>query len=331
MTPDASAHAVQERFARFAREEAAGRSTLYAEWAAGVAGDERTASILARIPATRRQPPLVFAVTRLLGAPESEYRQWAQWVTDHADEIVAEGSRRSLQTNEPLRCAALLPALSTVTGPIALLEVGASAGLCLYPDRYSYRYHGGPSLDPTRGPSAVVLECVLTGDPPLRMPDVVWRAGIDLEPLAAADPRDRLFLTTLVWPGEEGRRDRIEAALDIAAADPPLLLRGDASDPGVLADAAARAPSGATLVITTPGVLPHIPRAQRERLLGMLREIDAVWITIDPPGLHEAWRTPVDAASWGGFVLGRDGVPLAAVDPLGASVEWRGGADTVPQ
>ena len=52
---------------------------------------------------------------------------------------------------------------------------------------------------------------------------------------------------------------------------------------------------------------------------------DAVWISIDPPGLHDAWRPPVDAASWGGFVLGRDGVPLAAVDPLGASVEWRGG------
>jgi len=33
----------------------------------------------------------------------------------------------------------------------------------------------------------------------------------------------------------------------------------------------------------------------------------------------------VDPATWGGFVLRRDGVPLAAVDPLGAFVEWRGG------
>ena len=95
----------------------------------------------------------------MLGAPEGPYREWAEWVAAHADEVVAECSVRSLQTNEPLRCAALLPALSGIDGPIALLEVGASAGLCLYPDRYSYRYGGGPDLDPREGASTVVLAC----------------------------------------------------------------------------------------------------------------------------------------------------------------------------
>lgn len=323
MEPDEAA--VVERYTRFAREEAPGRSALYAEWAAGVAADPSTARILARIPATRRQPPLVFAVTRMLGAPEASFDQWAPWLAAHADEVVGEASARRLQTNEPQRCAALLPALATVDGPIALLEVGASAGLCLYPDRYSYRFSHGVALDPADGPSTVLLECAVAGDPPLRMPEVVWRAGIDLSPLDAADPADRRFLTSLVWPGEAGRADRVSAALDIAAADPPLLIEGDASAPGVLADAAARAPGGAALVITTPGVLPHIARAGRERLLAAIRELDAVWISIDPPGLHDAWHPTVDAARWGGFVLGRDGVPLAAVDPLGASVEWRAG------
>ncbi|MDN3496232.1 DUF2332 domain-containing protein [Planococcus sp. APC 4015] len=321
MDPDA----VATRYARFA-VEARGRSALYEQWAAGVAGDPDAAAVLARIPETSRQPPLVFAVTRLLGAPEAGYPDWAVWLAAHADEVVAEASRRRLQTNEPLRCAALLPALSTIDGPIALLEIGASAGLCLYPDRYSYRYRGGPDLDPAAGESAVVLTCDLQGAPVLRMPDIVWRAGIDLEPLDAADPTDRLFLTSLVWPGEAGRAERIDAALDVVAADPPLLIRGDGSDPGVLREAAAQAPAGSTLVITTPGVLPHIPRAGRERLLAGLRAIDAVWITIDPPGLHDAWHPPIDVDSWQGFVLGRDGVPLAAVDPLGASVTWRAGS-----
>jgi hypothetical protein len=319
------AAAVAERYGRFARDEAPGRSPLYAAWAAGVAADPAVAAILARIPATHRQPPLVFAVTRMLGAPEAPFPQWARWLSAHAAEVVAEASDRSLQTNEPLRCAALLPALATVDGPIALLELGASAGLCLFPDRYSYRYSHGVDLDPADGPSPVVLACDVTGDPPLRLPEIVWRAGVDLAPLDAADAADRRFLTSLVWPGEHGRAARIAAALDIAAADPPLLIAGDASDPRVLARAAAAAPAGATLVVTTPGVLPHIPRAGRERLLGALRDLDAVWISIDPPGLHDAWHPPVDPATWGGFVLGRDGVPLAAVDPLGASVEWRAG------
>ena len=193
------------------------------------------------------------------GRPRGRTATGRRGCVAHADDVVAECSARSLQTNEPLRCAALLPALSGIAGPIALLEVGASAGLCLYPDRYSYRYRGGPDLDPADGASAVVLESAISGGPPLRMPDVVWRAGIDLAPLDAADADDRRFLVSLVWPGEEGRAARIEAALEIAAADPPLLVRGDATEPDVLDALVALAPTGATLVITTPGVLPHIP------------------------------------------------------------------------
>lgn len=322
---DADAVAVAARYARFARDEAPGRSDLYEEWAAGVASDAALRAILARIPETRRQPPLVFAVTRMLGAPEAPYPEWARWVTAHADAVVAEASARRLQTNEPQRCAALLPALSTIDGPVALLEIGASAGLCLLPDRYSYRFSHGVDLDPPEGPSPVVLECAVTGDPPLRMPELVWRAGIDLSPLDPADAADRRFLTSLVWPGEHGRADRIRAALDVAAAAPPRIIAADASEPGVLASAVADAPADAALVITTPGVLPHVPRAGRERILAALRELDAVWITIDPPGLHGTWHPPVDAESWGGFVLARDEEPLAAVDPLGAFVEWRAG------
>lgn len=315
--------AVVERYGRFARDEAPGRSALYAEWAAGVAGDPEASAILARIPATRRQPPLVFAVARMLGAPDGEF---LAWLRGHADEVVAEASVRRLQTNEPQRCAALLPALATIDGPLALLEIGASGGLCLYPDRYSYRYRspdGVVALDPGSGPSTVVLECAVTGDPPLALPEIAWRAGIDLEPLDAADPGDRRFLTSLVWPGESGRTERISAALDIVAAEPPVLAAGDASDPEVIHAAASLAPAGATLVVTTPGVLPHIARAGRERLLDTVRALDAVWVTIDPPNLHERWRTPVDGATWGGFVLGLDGTPLAAVDPLGSFVHWR--------
>ncbi len=324
------AAAVVERYARFARDEAPGRSALYAGWAAGVAADPATAAILARIPATRRQPPLVFAVTRMLGAPETPFPQWAAWLQRHADTVVAEASRRRLQTNEPQRCAALLPALATIDGPIALLEVGASAGLCLYPDRFSYRYRAGDAvvaLDPVDGPSSVVLDAQVSGDPPLHIPDVVWRAGIDLAPLDAADTADRRFLTSLVWPGERGRADRIAAALDIVAADPPMLRAGDAADPGTVRAAAALAPRDARLVVTTPGVLPHIERAGRERLIDTVRALDAVWVTIDPPGLYagsrQDWRPPVDPSTWGGFVLGIDGRAVAAVDPLGAFVDWR--------
>ena len=326
--------AVRQRYLRFAREEAPGRSELYAEWAAGVAGDAEMQSLLARIPETRRQPPLVFAVTRMLGAALVDYPAWRAFVLAHAEEIVSESSRRRLQTNEPLRLAPLLPVLSEIAGPIALLEVGAAAGLCLYPDRYSYRFSGSngslrAALDPVDGPSPVVLESITDGPiPGLRMPEVVWRAGIDLAPLDAGDDRDRRWLRGLVWPGEEGREERIAAALDIAASEPALLVAGDARDR--LHALAAEAPTGATLVITTPGVLIHIPRADRLALVGQIRRLRARWVTIDPPGLLDVWEPAVDAESWPGFVVALDGAVRASADPLGRWWEWRAGDPADP-
>ncbi|WJL96168.1 DUF2332 domain-containing protein [Microbacterium sp. ET2] len=339
--PDSDAvRDVAERYRRFAETEAPGRSALYKAWAAGVSGDQAMQRMLAEIPPTRRQPPLVFAVTRLLGAPEEDYPAWAAWTQQHARAVVEACASRSLQTNEPLRCAALLPALSALAGPIALLEIGASAGLCLYPDRYSYRYADGPALDPVDGPSPVVLDSALRGPAAagiaetLALPEVVWRAGVDLTPLDAADPADRTFLAALVWPGETGRRQRVLAALDIAAADPPRLRRGDASEPGVVAQAAASAPADATLVITTPGVLPHIPRAGRARLRTEIDTLRATtgarWVSLTPAGMADQWHPPLDPGRWSGFVLALDGIPCAAVDPLGAFVEWRAGEPGAP-
>lgn len=321
--------AVQERYARFAATEAPGRSALYAEWAAGVAADPEIRELLRRIPPTRRQPPLVFAVSRLLGAGHGPYREWREFVLAQADRLVAECTRRALQTNEPLRTAALLPVLSEIDGPIALLEIGAAAGLCLYPDRYSFRFTDGEgrvrrALDPLDGPSTVLLESTVSGDlPPLRLPEVVWRAGIDLAPLDAAAADDRRWLRALVWPGEEGREQRITAALDIVAADPPLLVAGDAA--AHLDDLAASAPADATLVITTPGVLVHIPRAERTELVATIAGLPAHWVTIDPPGLLDVWEPPVAAETWPGFVVAHDGGVRAAADPLGAWWEWRAG------
>ena len=320
--------AVQERYARFAATEAPGRSALYAEWAAGVAADPEIRELLRRIPPTRRQPPVVFAVSRLLGAGHGPYREWREFVLAQADRLVAECTRRALQTNEPLRTAALLPVLSEIDGPIALLEIGAAAGLCLYPDRYSFRFTDGDgrvrrALDPLDGPSTVLLESTVSGDlPPLRLPEVVWRPGIDPPPRAAAPANDRRRLPARARPGA-GRRDQPTAALDIVAADPPPLVAGDAA--AHLDDLAASAPADATLVITTPGVLVHIPRAERTELVATIAGLPAHWVTIDPPGLLDVWEPPVAVETWPGFVVAHDGRVRAAADPLGAWWEWRAG------
>jgi hypothetical protein len=309
---------VAEWYLRFAEGEAHGRSPIYEGWARGVAADRSVLELIAALPRAKRQPALLFAVSRLLGAPEGTYAEWATWLHGNWANLAVEVSQRLTQANEAGRCAALLPMLAALRGPIALLEVGASAGLCLYPDRYSYRYDGLDRLDPIDGPSTVLLECRTTGDAPIpdRLPEVVWRAGVDLAPLDVNDSDDMRWLQTLAPPEEQSRRDRIRAAAAIVRADPPLLVTGDALD--ALPALAAEAPAGATLVILHAGLLVYMGAPDRQRFVDTVRSLDATWLSYEAQGVVPGVRT-VDGA---GFGLARDGEIVALADPHGMSIDW---------
>jgi len=316
------------RYRRFAEREARGRSATYESWALAAAGDEEMLALLERIPETHRQPYLVFAVSRYLGAPVAGYGPWRTWALDNQDQLVGEAAARTTQTNEPRRCASLLPALAAFPQPIALIEVGAAAGLCLYPDRYSYRYGETARIDPAAGASDVVLECATSGGVPVpaQLPRIAERVAIDLHPLDVSNPDDVAWLESLVWPEETERLDRIRAACNIARADPPRLLRADVSTVEgleVLVDAVAGIPAGVTPVVVTPGVLVYIPFRARERLVAQLLELDAGWVALEGvdviPGVREALG---ERARPGAFVLSVDGSPVAWSSPLGHDLEW---------
>lgn len=114
--------------------------------------------------------------------------------------------------------------------PLALLEVGASAGLCLYPDRFDDAW---PPLGELTGSGGPLLVCEVTGRPPLptTFPDVAWRGAIDPHPLDVRDDADMAWLTALVWPEQDDRRVRRASAVEVARADPPTLVAGDPSRP----------------------------------------------------------------------------------------------------
>ena len=99
-----------------------------------------------------------------------------------------------MQTNEPARRATLLPVLARLPQPLALIEVGASAGLCLMADRYRYDFGRGlvrPSVDQLDPP---VFSCVVNATTPVPTapPRVTWRAGLDLDPVDISDPNQPL-------------------------------------------------------------------------------------------------------------------------------------------
>src|SRR4051812_19160278 len=130
---------VVETYDRFAKVDALGLSPVYEAWARVVAGDREIAGRLAALPEVKRQPNLLFTTVRVLyGLVDAEgFRTVCHSDWDAIEAVVRV---RSTQTNEPGRCAALLPLLAALPQPLALLEVGASGGLCLLPDFYMYDY-----------------------------------------------------------------------------------------------------------------------------------------------------------------------------------------------
>lgn len=317
-----------ERYRLFAAYEARGRSPSYERITRAVAADARLLARLDALPPAKRQPNLLLAACRLLGAP-TDTGGFLDFVHTRWPEISAVMRDRSTQTNEPARCAMLLPLLAGLPQPLALVEAGASAGLCLYPDRYGYTYvpPAGAGGTAVGGESGVAVKVAAYGDVPVpaELPRVVWRAGIDLHPLDVGRDGDLAWLTACIWPEHDERRRRLVAAAAIARADPPHLVAGDLLDglPALLAEA----PAGATKVVFHSAVLAYLRRADRERFAELMRaRTDVVWISNEAltvvPGLATSAEPPADVAP-GYFVVGVGGSRAAALaDPHGSWLSW---------
>ncbi|NYJ04259.1 DUF2332 domain-containing protein [Petropleomorpha daqingensis] len=310
-------------YRRFAEVEAAETSPLYARLALAVADDPDVLAFLGGLPAGKRQPNLLFAAARFLHGTPDGIDDLRRAVLDDGDRLRSTMQARATQTNEAARCAALLPLLAAIAGPLALIEVGASAGLCLYPDRYSYDYDGVR----VGAQSPVHLRCTTTGGLPVpsRLPEVVARTGIDLNPLDPADEDTRDWLRALIWPGPaaEDRLARLEAATAIAAREPARMLTGHLLVR--LPEAVASAPPGATVVVFHTAVLPYVPGAERAAFTEMVRDLPVRWVAQEGTGALPDVEALAPGEARGRFLLSLDGRPVAWTAPHGGRIDWFAG------
>ena len=255
----------------------------------------------------------------LFGTPNS-WVGFRETLLANRDAVAALMRARSTQTNEPARCAMLLPLLLLLPQPLALIEVGASAGLCLLPDRYGYDYGRA------RLPGEPMFRCAVNDATPLppSLPQIAWRAGLDLNPLDLADREQVAWLETLVWPEQTERLANLRAAITIAAAVRPRIVQGD-----LLGDALERlcgeAPKDATLVIFHTAVLAYVPDPAARLAFGARAMRYGTWIANELPGVFPdiAKRAPAPGAP-GRFLLSINGTPVAWTDPHGAALDWIG-------
>jgi hypothetical protein len=115
-------------YRRFARHEAHGRSPLYEQLASEVARDQPTLEFLSELPRPKQQPNLLFGSLRYVcGTTPDSWKDFRDWLNVNREQIRQIMLNRRTQTNEPARCATLLPLLALLPQPLALLEIGASA------------------------------------------------------------------------------------------------------------------------------------------------------------------------------------------------------------
>jgi hypothetical protein len=155
---------------------------------------------------------------------------WAALAPTLAHAALSEWLDHAPQTNEVGRSAVLMSGLLVIADrfplKMRLYELGASAGLNLILDRYSYNLGGlrfgatlpGPHLSPD-------WEGL---PPPKARVRIKGRAGVDLNPARLPDDGPRLL--AYVWPDQPERGRRLDAALSAAIQEPPHVDRAGAAD-----------------------------------------------------------------------------------------------------
>ena len=161
-------------------------------------------------------------------------------------------------------------------------------------------------------------------------PEVVWRAGLDLDPIDVFDEDRIRWLELLIWPGMEHRVQTLHQAVAVARRDPPRIVQGDLTTSD-LDELAAEAPKDATLVIFHTAVLFYVPRVGRAIFRAKVRDLNATWLACEGPDIlgFENDRPARGTESPAGLpcrhdvmALTRDGERVAYADGHGGYLSW---------
>lgn len=359
--PVPSLAAVQAMFTRFA--ETYPDLRLYRAICEGAAADDEVAAIVLAARPGQVRPVLLLAALHdlVLRRPDLPAARWYPSVTggpvpdgdpwpdvrrtalDHAAELHTVVATRATQTNEVNRAVHLAPlvaraAADVPASPVALVEVGCSAGLLLGLDRYRIEVATPGGGTAVLGDPSSTVRCAgeQRSGPPvgdLRLPRVVERVGLDLDPVALDDADAVRWLEACLWPDVPGRLERFRAAVRLLRDDPPVVVAGDMVGDLAATCRSARAVAAAGgaeeavhLVVFSSWALTYVPREERSMVADALAALAAdgrpvSWLTAEPPACVPEVPVPE----------GTDVAPAesGAETVLGAR-RWRDGAELPP-
>lgn len=242
-----------EKFTRFAYKECEGSSELYKFLALKIVEDKEILELASQTPAGQPVPNLLFGAVHyllfkgtehelsyfypsLLENPKEakdSFQPFKDFCFQHFEEISKILKSKIVQTNEVRRCAYLYPAISSIyqrtNKPLALIEIGTSAGLQLYMDQYSYD-SGNEQIYGVKGSEIHITSEAKGGIFPAIgavIPVVATRIGIDLHINDVSNEEDFLWLKSLIWPEHHERRELFENAARYVSDKSLKLIEGD--------------------------------------------------------------------------------------------------------
>ncbi|HWK21449.1 DUF2332 domain-containing protein [Bacillus sp. J37] len=214
----------------------------------------------------------------------------------HKNEINSILETKLVQTNEVRRCAYLYPVFSFIfeetKKPLALIEIGTSAGLQLLWDNYSYSYNTGEVVGDKNSKLNISSEIIggITPFLPLNPPPISTRIGIDLNIVDLNDYEEYLWLKSLIWPEHKERLKMFESAASYIKDYPVQLIEGDGVT--LLREIVENVPKNSSICIFHTHVANQMPLEIKELLLnniesiGLERDVFHIYNNIQDRNLH---------------------------------------------
>lgn len=284
-------------FQHFGEVECKNISPLYESLSLKIANDSEMLELSSHAHAGQPVPNLLFASVQYLllkgekhplkrfypfltedfKKPEDAFRDFKDFCSTYRSDIIALLLKRNVQTNEVRRCAYLYPVFSSiyhkVSRPLALIEIGTSAGLQLMWDSYSYSYGDGKIYG--NKSSSLHLETeIKSGKPAIlyrKSPPVNSRVGIDLHICDVTNNDELLWLKALIWPEHRNRLKILNQAVEEFKKKQPTLIEGDGIN--LLPELVEDLPVESALCIFHTHVANQLTKEKKKELLEIVANI----------------------------------------------------------
>ncbi|XEC92980.1 DUF2332 domain-containing protein [Paenibacillus tarimensis] len=286
-----------ERFKRFANRECRGSSKLYERLSVHIADDEELLHIACHAGPGQPVPNLFLAAVHYLllkgkehvlqayypsivddpKDPETAFVWFKDFCLNYTNELIPLLQNKLVQTNEVRRCAYLYPSFCYIyeqtKKPLALIELGTSAGLQLLWDKYRYTYNSGEMYGNVYSELDIACEMRGEGLPFFlnQSPPVSSRIGLDLHVNNLNNPEDYLWLKSLIWPEHKERIVMFQKAARCLRGESVELIEGNGVR--LMSEVASKIQEDHTVCIFHTHVANQLSKVDKTELLDRIQQL----------------------------------------------------------